>query len=70
MRASLSRRPSALALATFQVVVIDAPYCAMVVLVADRIRPWLSRAEIRRRMERVLGAIPVALGIELAATTR
>ena len=59
-----------LALATFQVLVIDAPYCAMVVLVTDRIRPWLSRAEIRHRMERALGAILVALGIELAATTR
>jgi threonine/homoserine/homoserine lactone efflux protein len=60
----------ALALATYQVVVIDAPYCAGIVLLADRIRPWLSRAEIRRRMERVLGAVLVALGIELAATTR
>ena len=60
----------ALALATYQVVVIDAPYCAGIVLLADRIRPWLSRAEIRRRMERVLGAVLVALGIELAATAR
>lgn len=62
--------PAALALATFQVVVIDGPYCAGVVLLADRIRPWLSRAEVRRRMERALGVILVALGIELAATTR
>lgn len=60
----------ALALATFQVLVIDTPYCAGIVLLADRVRPWLSRAEIRRRLERVLGAILVALGIELAATTR
>lgn len=60
----------ALALATFQVVVIDTPYCAGVVLLADRIRPWLSRASIRRRMERALGAVLVALGIELAATSR
>jgi threonine/homoserine/homoserine lactone efflux protein len=58
-----------LVLATFQVLVIDAPYCAGIVLLADRIRPWLSRAEIRRRLERVLGAVLVALGIELAATT-
>jgi threonine/homoserine/homoserine lactone efflux protein len=57
-----------LALATFQVLVIDGPYCVGIVLLADRIRPWLSRAEIRRRMERVLGAVLVALGIELAAT--
>jgi threonine/homoserine/homoserine lactone efflux protein len=62
--------PAALALATFQVVVIDGPYCAGVVLLADRVRPWLSRAEVRRRMERALGVILVALGIELAATTR
>ena len=60
----------ALALATYQVVVIDAPYCAGIVLLADRIRPWLSRAEVRRRMERVLGAVLVGLGVELAATTR
>jgi threonine/homoserine/homoserine lactone efflux protein len=60
----------ALALATFQVVVIDTPYCAGIVLLADRIRPWLARAEIRLGMERVLGAVLVALGIELAATTR
>jgi threonine/homoserine/homoserine lactone efflux protein len=60
----------ALVLAAYQVVVIDAPYCAGIVLLADRIRPWLSRAEIRRRMERVLGAVLVALGIELAATAR
>jgi threonine/homoserine/homoserine lactone efflux protein len=60
----------ALALATFQVIVIDTPYCAGIVLLADRIRPWLARAEIRRRMERALGVILVALGLELAATTR
>jgi threonine/homoserine/homoserine lactone efflux protein len=57
-------------LATFQVVVIDTPYCAGIVLLADRIRPWLSRAEVRRRLERALGAVLVALGVELAATTR
>jgi threonine/homoserine/homoserine lactone efflux protein len=51
-------------------VFIDAPYCAGIVLLADRIRPWLSRAEIRRRMERALGAVLVALGIELAVSTR
>jgi len=59
-----------LALATFQVLVIDTPYCAGIVLLADRARPWLSRAEIRRRLERALGAVLVALGIELAATAR
>jgi threonine/homoserine/homoserine lactone efflux protein len=59
-----------LTLGLFQVLVIDTPVCVLIVLVAARIRPWLSRAVIRRRMERVLGAILVALGVELAASTR
>jgi len=59
-----------LALAAFQVLVIDTPYCAGIVLLADRARPWLSRAEIRRRMERGLGVVLIALGVELAATAR
>ena len=57
-------------LAAIQVLVIDAPYCAMIVLLASRARNWLSRATIRRRMERVLGATLVCLGIDLAAATR
>jgi threonine/homoserine/homoserine lactone efflux protein len=57
-----------LALAVFQVLVIDTPYCAGIVLLADRARPWLSRAKIRRRMERAIGAVLVALGVELTAT--
>ena len=61
---------SGLALALFQVLVIDTPVCVGIVLVADRIRPWLARAAIRRRMERLLGTILVALGVELAASTR
>jgi threonine/homoserine/homoserine lactone efflux protein len=59
-----------LALAVFQVLAIDTPYCAGIVLLADRARPWLSRAKIRRRMERAIGAVLVALGVELAATAR
>lgn len=62
--------PAALALATFQVLVIDGPYCAGIVLLADRARRWLSRAQFRRRMERALGTVLIALGIELAATAR
>jgi threonine/homoserine/homoserine lactone efflux protein len=62
--------PAALALATFQVLVIDGPYCTGIVLLADRARRWLSRAEIRRRMERALGTVLIAVGIELAATAR
>jgi threonine/homoserine/homoserine lactone efflux protein len=54
------------ALATVQIV-IDASYCVLVVLLASRARRWLSRAAVRRRLERVLGATLVALGIDLAA---
>ena len=61
---------TAAALAAIQVLVIDAPYCAMVVLLASRARNWLSRATVRRRMERALGATLVCLGIDLAAATR
>ena len=61
---------AAATLAAIQVAVIDGPYCAMIVLLASRARNWLSRATIRRRMERVLGATLVCLGIDLAAATR
>ncbi|HEX9043229.1 MAG TPA: LysE family translocator [Trebonia sp.] len=61
---------TAAALAAIQVLVIDAPYCAMIVLLASRAGNWLSRATIRRRMERALGATLVCLGIDLAAATR
>src|SRR5579864_1163953 len=61
---------AAVTLAAIQVVVIDAPYCAMIVLLASRARNWLSRATIRRRMERILGATLVCLGVDLAAATR
>jgi threonine/homoserine/homoserine lactone efflux protein len=62
--------PTALLLAGIEVVVIDAPYCAMIVLLASRARNWLSRDTIRRRLERVLGATLMGLGIDLAASTR
>lgn len=61
---------TAAALAAIQVLVIDGPYCAMIVLLASRARNWLSRAAVRRRMERVLGATLVGLGIDLAAAAR
>jgi threonine/homoserine/homoserine lactone efflux protein len=51
-------------------IVLDGSYCAAVVLLASRARNWLSRAAIRRRMERVLGATLIGLGIDLAAATR
>jgi threonine/homoserine/homoserine lactone efflux protein len=61
---------TAVMLAAIQVVVIDGPYCAMIVLLASRARNYLSRAAIRRRLERVLGATLVCLGLDLAAATR
>jgi len=61
---------TAVILAAIQVVVIDGPYCAMIVLLASRARNYLSRAAIRRRLERVLGATLVCLGLDLAAATR
>ena len=57
------------ALASVQLV-LDTCYCVGIVLLASRARRWLSRAAIRRRLERVLGATLVALGIDLAAASR
>lgn len=56
-------------LATVQVV-IDSAFSAGVVLLAATFRPWLSRAAVRRRMERVLGTVLIAIGVRLAADTR
>jgi threonine/homoserine/homoserine lactone efflux protein len=58
-----------LALASVQLV-IDTTYCVGIVLLASRARRWLSRATIRRRLERALGATLIALGLDLAAATR
>src|SRR5690348_5599424 len=57
------------ALASVQLV-LDTTYCVCIVLLASRARTWLSRAAIRRRLERVLGATLIALGIDLAAASR
>jgi threonine/homoserine/homoserine lactone efflux protein len=51
-------------------VVIDGAYCVGLVLLAMRVRPWLSRITVRRYMERALGAILVGLGVQLAAESR
>ena len=58
-----------LALASVQLV-LDSTYCVLVVLLASRARYWLSRVAVRRRLERILGATLVALGIDLAAASR
>jgi threonine/homoserine/homoserine lactone efflux protein len=61
--------PTLLALAVIQLV-IDTAWCAGVVLAASQAREVLSRAHIRRRIERVMGAALVALGLGLAADAR
>ncbi|QLY27652.1 LysE family translocator [Nocardia huaxiensis] len=50
--------------------VIDTAWCVGVVLAADRAGNWLRRTGIRQRIERVLAAVLVGLGIGLAAEAR
>lgn len=61
--------PTLLALAVIQLV-LDTTWCAGVVLAADRARNVLSRDHIRRRIEKIMGAALVALGLGLAADAR
>src|SRR5215213_5975515 len=61
--------PTLLVLAAVQLV-IDTAWCAGVVLAASRAREVLSRAHIHRRIERVMGAALMALGVGLAADAR
>jgi threonine/homoserine/homoserine lactone efflux protein len=61
--------PTLLVLAVIQLV-LDTAWCAGVVLAADRARELLSRAHIRRRIERAMGAALMALGVGLAADAR
>ncbi|MEE6167891.1 MULTISPECIES: LysE family translocator [unclassified Mycolicibacterium] len=58
--------PTLLVLAVIQLVV-DTSWCVGVVFAAHRARNILNRAHIRRRIERVMGAALVALGIGLGA---
>jgi threonine/homoserine/homoserine lactone efflux protein len=61
--------PTLVVLAAIQLV-IDTAWCAGLVLAASRAREVLSRAHIRRRIERVMGAALMALGVGLAADAR
>lgn len=61
--------PTLLALAAIQLAV-DTSWCVGVVVAADRARNILNRTHIRRRIERVMGAALVALGIGLGADAR
>jgi threonine/homoserine/homoserine lactone efflux protein len=61
--------PTVIVLATIQVV-LDATWCAGVVLAADRAGAWLRRQRVRARLERALGAVLIGLGIELAVESR
>lgn len=61
--------PTLLMLAAIQLVV-DTTWCVGVVLAAHRARNILNRTHIRRRIERVMGAALVALGVGLGADAR
>jgi threonine/homoserine/homoserine lactone efflux protein len=61
--------PTVIVLATIQVI-LDTAWCAGLVLLAGRARASLSRVAVRRRIERILGTILIALGVELAADAR
>ncbi len=61
--------PTVIALATIQVI-LDTAWCTGIVLLADRARGWLGRGRVRQRFERALGAVLVALGIELGVAAR
>lgn len=58
--------PMLFVLAAIQLV-IDTAWCVGVVLAADRAREILARAHVRRRIERTLGAVLLALGLGVAA---
>ncbi len=47
-------------------VVVDAVWYLLVVALLVRISGWLSRSAVRRRLERVSGAVLIGLGIRLA----
>ena len=61
--------PTLLVLAGIQLV-LDSAWCTGVVLAAARARELLARKHVRRRVERLLGALLVALGVGLAADAR
>jgi threonine/homoserine/homoserine lactone efflux protein len=61
--------PTVIALATIQVI-LDTAWCAGVVVAADRARAWLGRGVIKKRIERTLGTVLIALGLDLAIETR
>lgn len=61
--------PTLFVLAAIQLVV-DTAWCVGVVLAADRAREILARVHVRRRIERTLGAVLLALGVGVAADTR
>jgi threonine/homoserine/homoserine lactone efflux protein len=60
--------PTLFVLAAIQLV-IDTSWCVGIVLAADRAREILGIAHVRRRIERTLGAVLLALGVGLAADT-
>jgi threonine/homoserine/homoserine lactone efflux protein len=61
--------PTVIVLASIQVI-LDTSWCAGLVLAASRASRLLRRIGVRRRIERTLGVVLVALGLELAIETR
>jgi len=61
--------PTVVALASIQVLV-DSAWTAGLVLLAGRASALWRRAAVVERLERALGAILIALGLELAVDTR
>src|SRR5437764_3295744 len=61
--------PTVIALATIQVI-LDTAWCAGIVVAADRARAWLGRGVSKKRIERTLGTVLIALGLDLAIEAR
>jgi threonine/homoserine/homoserine lactone efflux protein len=47
-------------------VVVDTVWYLLIVALLSKLLDWLKRTEIRRRLERMSGAVLIALGIRLA----
>jgi ABC-type branched-subunit amino acid transport system permease subunit len=58
--------PTLLLIAMALWVVVDTVWYLLIVVLLSKLLYWLKRAEIRHRLERVSGAVLIALGIRLA----
>jgi threonine/homoserine/homoserine lactone efflux protein len=48
-------------------VIVDAAWYVLLATLAGRARGLFSRAAVRRRLERITGAVLIGLGVRLAA---